>query len=661
MTTLPQRAMRFADRFVPVPIREGGDDDRLRDARTLVLVSFSMVIWGPPFAALTLGLGTLYLPILIIIATVGVVCVPAFMRWTGSFPWAVRLLIFFLFEVLYGSSLVTGGTISPALFWLPSLPLVAMLLLGKREALLSALFTAACFLSLLISEHLGVQFIQELEGGAFSIYWGACGTSAVLVIASVGAAFQLAKDRMKKDLEDALAGTRLVLDNVDQGLLILNAQGEMGSQSSRAVEQLVGPAQPGAPFSELLETVDADTGDWWALAWESVSDGFLPLDLSISQLPSRLQHRERTLEIRYQPVMEEEELTQVVVVINDISAELAREQAQMVQQEVLAVFQHLMRDPGGFEAFLREARSLLSRMPEMEPNETLRAIHTLKGNAGLFSVRSVAEVCHRVEDAMIQGGSEEAGVDEVLQAWCAFEDRLSELRGEENMDTLAVSNSDLALLKTAIQTGQSPHALLSLMQGWDKEALGARLHRFGEQSRTLADRMGKWGLQIEVSCGDLRADAQVMEPVWSAFAHAVRNAVDHGIEAPKERLKANKPSQGALRFVCEVRDEALCIELSDDGAGVDWEKVRAKAQGMDLPFETQADLEEALFRDGLSCKEEVNELSGRGVGLSALREAVETLEGSVRIESLPGQGTTLRLTLPISLVWQRELQGVKAA
>ena len=103
---------------------------------------------------------------------------------------------------------------------------------------------------------------------------------------------------------------------------------------------------------------------------------------------------------------------------------------------------------------------------------------------------------------MIQGGSEEAGVDEVLQAWCAFEDRLSELRGEENMDTLAVSNSDLALLKTAIQTGQSPHALLSLMQGWDKEALGARLHRFGEQSRTLADRMGKWGLQIEVSCGD---------------------------------------------------------------------------------------------------------------------------------------------------------------
>ncbi|MFT5586010.1 MAG: HPt (histidine-containing phosphotransfer) domain-containing protein, partial [Cognaticolwellia sp.] len=545
-----QKAMNFADRFVPDVLRaEGGD--RLRDARTLVLVSFLLGIWGPPFTALNVVMETHLLLFVVFTGTMVILLVPFLMRLTGSLKWSIRLALTVMWWVLFGSAFALDGLASPSLLWLPALPLSAIMLLGSGEALGWALFTALCFASLPVADSMGVHFRKELSGAFFNLYWGACAVSAVAVFCSIGAAYEATKNRMQADLQEALstadealAGTRLVLDNVDQGLLILNPQGQVGSQASQAMGSLLGEAERGTHFSELLAQADADFADWWALAWESVSDGFLPLELAMSQLPSRLEHRERSLQLHYQPIMDGEELTQVIVVVNDISADLAQERAQVLQQEVLAVFQHLTRDPGGFEGFLREARSLLSGMPDMRIEETLRTVHTLKGNAGLFSVRSVVEVCHRVEDALIHGGSEEVGLDEVLQAWGAFEDRLSELRGEDSQDTRPVLQRDLDLLLDAIDTQQDHRTLLALIRGWDMEDIRGRLQRFGEQSKAIADRLGKWGLRVEVDCGELRVDPLVLQPLWSAFAHAARNAVDHGIETPIERLAANKSAFG---------------------------------------------------------------------------------------------------------------------
>ncbi|MFT5585375.1 MAG: two-component system chemotaxis sensor kinase CheA [Cognaticolwellia sp.] len=159
----------------------------------------------------------------------------------------------------------------------------------------------------------------------------------------------------------------------------------------------------------------------------------------------------------------------------------------------------------------------------------------------------------------------------------------------------------------------------------------------------------------------MRVDPLVLQPLWSAFAHAARNAVDHGIETPIERLAANKSAFGTLRLFCEVQGGNLCIELTDDGAGVDWRAVRAKAQKLGLPCETQAELTDALFHQGLSCKEQVSELSGRGVGLSALRHAAESLGGSVELETQASLGTTLRVRLPSSVIWQPVLEEARAA
>ncbi|HEY3497603.1 MAG TPA: ATP-binding protein, partial [Polyangiaceae bacterium] len=133
---------------------------------------------------------------------------------------------------------------------------------------------------------------------------------------------------------------------------------------------------------------------------------------------------------------------------------------------------------------------------------------------------------------------------------------------------------------------------------------------------------------------------------WASAVHLVRNAVDHGIETSEERRSSGKSENGSL--VLRARSEAgsFVFEIEDDGRGIDWERVRARAREWGLPAESAADLERALFTDGLSTREEANELSGRGVGMAAVLGSCETLGGSIAVHSEPGTGTRVRVTLP---------------
>jgi two-component system chemotaxis sensor kinase CheA len=143
---------------------------------------------------------------------------------------------------------------------------------------------------------------------------------------------------------------------------------------------------------------------------------------------------------------------------------------------------------------------------------------------------------------------------------------------------------------------------------------------------------------VQISTERLRLPAERWAPFWAAFAHAVRNAVDHGVEQPEAREAAGKPRVGTLRMSTAVQGEELVVAIEDDGAGVPWELVRAKAAARGLPHTTRDELVEALFADRLSTRDHVTTLSGRGVGLGAVREAIRKLGGRVEVDSLPGRG-----------------------
>jgi len=146
-----------------------------------------------------------------------------------------------------------------------------------------------------------------------------------------------------------------------------------------------------------------------------------------------------------------------------------------------------------------------------------------------------------------------------------------------------------------------------------------------------------------------------LDAIAEPLTHIVRNAVSHGIEPPEERRKNSKPERGVLRLDAYHHANHVIVSVSDDGAGIDPQKIRTKAvmQGVVSAAEaerlTDAEAMDLVFRPGFTTAEEVTEISGRGVGLDVVRSVLQRLKGTVDIETTAGGGTTFRLKLPLTL------------
>lgn len=170
--------------------------------------------------------------------------------------------------------------------------------------------------------------------------------------------------------------------------------------------------------------------------------------------------------------------------------------------------------------------------------------------------------------------------------------------------------------------------------------------------RLVRDLALEAGKEVEVTLGgtDTELDRRQAQAIKAPLTHLLRNAVDHGIETPEERLASGKPRVGQLHLRARRVDDHIELEVRDDGRGIDARRVRERAEALGLiDAETElaaAGLHELLFEPGLSTAQRISALSGRGVGLDVVRSEVERIGGTVAIDSEPGWGTTFRIRLP---------------
>jgi two-component system chemotaxis sensor kinase CheA len=194
---------------------------------------------------------------------------------------------------------------------------------------------------------------------------------------------------------------------------------------------------------------------------------------------------------------------------------------------------------------------------------------------------------------------------------------------------------------------KAEHAnLLSIMRTLRDEPTAIALARLGQQATLIGAKLGK-PVSIQVEDDGTRLPPDRTRAFFVSLVHVIRNAIDHGLEPPEARAAAGKPAIAVLRLGAKMEGKALVVTVADDGRGVDWEEVRARATSLGLAHDTNQDLEEALFADGFSTKVGVTELSGRGVGLPAVRRATEQLGGHMEIRSRKGEGTEVRFVLPM--------------
>jgi two-component system chemotaxis sensor kinase CheA len=180
---------------------------------------------------------------------------------------------------------------------------------------------------------------------------------------------------------------------------------------------------------------------------------------------------------------------------------------------------------------------------------------------------------------------------------------------------------------------------------------------FAPLPRMVRDICGQTGKQValEIDGGDVEIDREMLEMIRDPLTHIIRNAIDHGIESPAERRRAGKTETGCLRVCARQAGNQILLEISDDGAGIDGDKLvqRAVAAGVLTSDRgerlTEAEKNALVFEAGLSTAAEVTDLSGRGVGMDVVRANVERIGGLVEIESRKGQGVVLTLRVPLTL------------
>ena len=184
--------------------------------------------------------------------------------------------------------------------------------------------------------------------------------------------------------------------------------------------------------------------------------------------------------------------------------------------------------------------------------------------------------------------------------------------------------------------------------------------RFPRIVRDVGLQCGK-EVELTIKGGQTDLDKSILDAIAEPMTHLVRNAIGHGIESAEERVRAGKRAQGTLRLDAYHQGNQVVIEVSDDGRGIDAEKVRQRARALGLLSADQAgrlseaETLELILRPGFSTAKEITELSGRGVGLDVVQSVLARLKGTVQIETARARGTTFRMRLPLTLAIIRAL------
>ncbi len=475
---------------------------------------------------------------------------------------------------------------------------------------------------------------------------------------------------------------KTILDSLGQGILVFDVNGKCLKVYSKACESLFNVKPAELMIEEVLALKDKEKNNfanWRAAVFEDRLDfeDMVPLGLKSLDTAADL-----TLSLDYAAMRDENGVLRgVVVAATDRTRE--RQALKRVEEERLFVEKilRLAKNRNAFRMFLREARTRfrgLSSPAGKALDEILREIHTIKGGAASFSLKTLATACHDLEDLV--AATKETHRDALNKALTERGPTLLKILDEEvhrlsqvfgTIDDDSVDRTIEVSLATILGWSLD---LLSVRDLSDAHAIGEVIRRvamekpiaptfehFAVSLKDLAKREGKVVENFLIEGGNLRAPIEHFHSLFSSLVHALRNSVYHGIESPEERKRLKKHEGGTiiLRFsryegIEDDNRPWLRIDISDDGRGIDPEMIRKKLKQMgrgEFQSVSESELIQAVFIDQFSTNDKVDTIAGRGVGLSAIEIEANLLGGEASIKSTKGQGTVLTVRVPFPTAW----------
>jgi two-component system chemotaxis sensor kinase CheA len=221
--------------------------------------------------------------------------------------------------------------------------------------------------------------------------------------------------------------------------------------------------------------------------------------------------------------------------------------------------------------------------------------------------------------------------------------RLAQIAGQRDDADLASVAEDIARLTSDLRDNTLSVRMIPI---------GTTFNRFTRLVRDLSSELGK-DIELTTAGAETELDKTVIERLGDPMVHLIRNSCDHGIESPDKRVAAGKPARGTVHLSAYHAGRNVVVEIRDDGKGLDAEAIKAKAieRGLIEPGAqmSEQDLFGLIFLPGFSTAKAISNVSGRGVGMDVVKKSITALRGSITLDSVRGAGTTIRITLPLTL------------
>lgn len=453
----------------------------------------------------------------------------------------------------------------------------------------------------------------------------------------------------KKVAIEAHRSARIVLDHIEEGIVLINMDGSLTGEYSKAVVSIIGPVEATKKIWDFVSRVSYDASSWLEMTWLQLEMRILPVDLILNQLPKiiKVNNGEKYLSFSFSYIKETDNVLMVVVDVTDKVQAIKKHDKQA---ELIQLVDRIVKYGHIFHESIEELQEMIHQISlhNVDIRQQKLILHTLKGSSAALGMSTLPRLVHELESKIkdSDGYLSNEDLSILLRTWDELMDQLKPFLSSYTDLRIEVDLADYQLVVDSVREDVSPEHTLKLLESWRWEPTRSRLFQAAEHAKILAKNLSKPEPHIEIRDHGLRLDGEKWRFFWASFSHAVCNAVDHGIEPYEERIKHDKPSHGRIELITRQDNGYIAITIADDGQGVSWDKIRNLAKAKNIPHKTQKQLINALFHEGLSSKEQASLYSGRGIGMAALQKACTELGGKIHVVSEPGLGTKIEFLFP---------------
>jgi two-component system chemotaxis sensor kinase CheA len=475
-----------------------------------------------------------------------------------------------------------------------------------------------------------------------------------------------------QELNSANGTISAMINSLGQGFMVVEPGGKINPIYSKACEYLI----EAVPSGKLVWDIIPHAGKEPEKLWSALFMETLPFEDLVGLCPTTFKHsQDRHITLNYNAIKGADDTVEsIVVVATDRTSEVQAMQAAERERNYANMVVRISKNKKQFAVFTKLSKDLLSETLSEGQKENpdydllFRLVHTIKGGSASFSIMSVKDLAHSTESYLYglkRGECEDpaAALAKVraqsVEMTEAFEAFLSENRnligtdsGADSVQIPMVKLKNFSDKLAALPEGASWQATFE--EEFILEPIKNGFSHFDDMVEPVKERLGKEVNSISFVNGDIKVKAENYTDLIGSMIHAIRNALDHGLESPDDREATGKPRAGNLtfEFVKEKveKKDWLTIKFSDDGRGIDPARIREKLVKLGREEEANklSDDEtiQMVFDAGFSTKDEVTETSGRGVGLDAIAYEAGKLGGFARIFTRLGEGTTLVVSVP---------------